>query len=136
MIAGRSCDDCERYMYNDGDESGRMGDRIILLAGGAKWERPKGIPTPCHKCPKVPRDKRTARACRADAIEPTPLSWAILWHYRACKAVNEFPRALDGRIDPLVKRHAGLIAEVVRAVERAKMDSASGLLSLLFSQPR
>ena len=132
MVAGRSCDDCEKFMWNDSEESGRMGDRILTLASGERWERPKGIPTPCHQCPKVPREKRTARACRKDAIEPTERSWAILWHYRACRAVGEF-RGADGQIDPLVRRHAGLIAEVVRAVERAKLDSANGLLGLLFS---
>lgn len=123
-------------MWNDSDETGRMGDRIILLAGGDRWERPKGLATPCHQCPKVPREKRTSKATRADAIEPTARSWATLWHYRACVAVGEFPRGDDGKIDPLVRRNAALISEVVRSCERARLDSAGGLLSLLFSGPK
>lgn len=126
VVAGRSCDNCEKYMWNDSDETGRMGDRILLLAGGDKWERSKGIPTPCHQCPKVPREKRTSKATRKDAIEPTARSWAILWHYRRCRAVNRFP------VDAIVETHAALIDEMERSVDAARNESAASLLNLLF----
>ncbi len=129
MIAGRSCADCEAFMWND--DADRMGDRIILLAGGDRWERPKGVPTPCHLCPKVPRDRRTGRATRADAIDPSPESWSILWHHRECRAVGDF-RDDSGTVDPLVRHHAGLIDGQERQVAAMKMENVGGLLSLLF----
>ena len=124
VVAARSCDDCQKYVWND--EPGKMGDTIIRLAGGQPWERPPQSPTPCQMCPKVPHDRRTATTTRADAIEPTERSWSILWHYRKCKAVGRFPD------DPLVERHAGLIHEVESAVERARLEHTAGMLSLLF----
>jgi hypothetical protein len=119
-------------MYDD--EPGRMGDAIQRLADGDPWPRMKdarGRPmTPCHQCPKVPREKRGKATTRADAIEPTEASWAILWHYRQCKAVGRHPE------DALADRHAGLIAEMEASIVRARAESASNLLGLLFTGNR
>lgn len=103
-----------------------MGDTIIRLAGGQPWERPPQCPTPCHMCPKVPHERRTDKATRADAIEPSQQSWAILSHYRRCKAIGRFPD------DTVVERHAGLIHEIETAIDRARLENTAGLLSLLF----
>jgi len=128
-IAARSCDDCERWTYDD--EPGKMGSDVRKLANGDPWPRMKdrhGLPmTPCHQCPKVPREKRTNRASRADAIEPTEASWAILWHYRQCKAVGRHPE------DDLADRHAGLISGVLESIQRARQEQAGDLLGLLFA---
>lgn len=125
VVAARSCDDCEAFMYDD--EPGKMGATVQRLAGGEPWRRPKGVPTPCHQCPKVPREKRTKQATRADAIEPTEASWAILWHYRQCRAVRRHPE------DELADRHAGLICEVLESVQRVRQDETSGLLGILLA---
>ncbi len=59
--------------------------------------------TPCHQCPKVPRNEP---AVPESAVELDEQGWAIYAHYMECKAVGRFPD------DETVMIHAGVIRSV------------------------
>lgn len=60
MVAARSCEDCKKWWYDDGDKegSGKFTFRNSIVSRGkrtaneTKIERPSHAPTPCHHCPK------------------------------------------------------------------------------------
>lgn len=122
--AGRSCDDCRKYLYED--HPTRMG-LPVLRRDGARVERVAGQPTPCRWCPKVPRG---APAVPASAVELTARNWAAYGHYRRCRAVGRFPA------DALVERNAALCAQVREEAAEARdrqrhEDLAAALISAL-----
>ncbi len=96
-------------MHTDGVPSTHAGLPVL---------RPRGVITPCWKCPKLAHtdDKR-----RANAHDPTPRSRRAIRHFMECRAVGSFPP------DPIVKMCAGVIDDVERSVSQAKAD---GLLEL------
>lgn len=101
-VAGRSCEQCKKWLYNeDGRPTMRgRGEEAVHLP------RLPQDPTPCWKCPKVPQG---ARAVPASAVELTPRLWKAYDHYLCCRAVGSFPD------DHWVRQNASLI----RAVEDA-----------------
>lgn len=116
-FAGRSCADCARWLYKD--------DGAVLTRGRERVPvpRPPGTPTPCHECPKVPADA-PART-REHAVEPSEGSWRVWRHYRECKAVAwQVPEAAD----PIVRRHAGLLAPAEEAYAGAPLRQLVTLL--------
>lgn len=127
-VARRSCDDCEKYQYEDDAES--FAEAPFVLASGLPMARPRGAKTPCCWCLKVPSELRMAGATRVNAIEPSERSWAALWHYRKCRAVFRFPD------DPLVAQNAACIATMELMVENARLESTAGLLGLIGSMVR
>lgn len=115
----RSCAACETYrVREDGTYSPDKRTGLPML-------RPAGVPTPCHKCPKVPAAARDAgldwRELRKLAADMTPANRAALDFYLACRAVGRFPD------DPLVGWYAPLVRDVEdlgRRVEHVALMSA------------
>ncbi len=97
--AGRSCDDCEKYVYDDTPE--KLGRRSLHLS--EPLLRCPGSRTPCHMCPKIPPDRPRRREF---AVELSERSWRVYQHYLEAKAVGftETEKA-----DPIVRLHAGII---------------------------
>lgn len=122
----RTCQKCQDYWYED--TPGHMGP-LLRLDDGSPMRRPTdgGKPggTPCHQCPKVPRD--APERTREHAIEPTEKSMAALRHYERCAAVGRFPD------DEIVERNAGLIAPIYRQAEVANARDAAGIIALLIA---
>lgn len=91
-VASRSCDDCQRHLYNE-QTGRRLEDRT-----GRPLPRPKGTFAPCRAklgaCPKgSPEDPQSL----------SQKNLAAYRHYLECKAVHDFPR------DAVVRRNAGII---------------------------
>lgn len=111
-IAGRSCSDCQKYLYYDrgSDDFGARVER-----GGLPVLRPKGVKTPCAWCPKIlPGDEPIP----ANANEITEKNLAALIHYRESRAVGDFPD------DPIVRRNAALIRGAEDVAERVHQTRA------------
>jgi hypothetical protein len=90
---------------------------------GKRRPRPKGMLTPCWKCPKIPRDAPARE--RRYAEELSLRNQQALRHYRECAAVGSFPD------DPIVRRNAALIREVIEAVALNRMDALITSLAML-----
>lgn len=84
-----------------------------MLKMGEPVPRPRGVPTPCHTCPKIPAG---AAPVRENAREFTPRLAKAYWHYRGCKAIGRFPIHPHGE-DEIVVDNARIIAGVERIVE-------------------
>lgn len=83
-----------------------------LLRGGQKCERIKGQIPPCRWCPKIPKG---AEPIPSNAVELSSRNWTAYQHYLECKAVG----ATDAeRRDPIVRRNAMLIEQIVDANKR------------------
>lgn len=108
-IAGRSCEDCKKWLYED------YGEKLSykkLTRGRDKTPqpRPANAPTPCRLCPKIPAG---ASPIPENAIEVSNKSWRCLaWYYQAraagmTKAEREdlLCRRNMGIIDPIVRQH-------------------------------
>jgi hypothetical protein len=110
------CNVCETYQLTETREFKRD-------AGGELLER-GGLPTPCHKCPKVPTWAREQyqddwKRLRTLADEPTPENARFLDFYNRMKAVNwNHPAASD----PLVLFLAGGIQGVEDQYARDMAD--------------
>lgn len=92
------------YVYREDGE--------IVTRGGVKQKRPPGTPLPCLGCAKIPPG---ADPHPASAVELTPENRKCWQHYQRAKAVNwNVPEAAD----EMVQRHAAMIDEVTRAVEK------------------
>jgi hypothetical protein len=116
------CATCESFLFREDGSVQR---------DAAGDPQPRGtLPTPCHKCPKVPKHARDARPgdwkyLRTLADELTPQhrkAWAF---YRAMRAVNwQHPAALD----PLVLWYAGPIRDIEDERDRLRADRSADLL--------
>jgi hypothetical protein len=121
-FASFSCDDCERWLHTDGvfSERGRYPLRVRV-------ERPKGMLTPCRApCPKIPFD--APEKTRRYAVELSERGWRVWTHYRECAAVGQFPD------DPLVRRHASLLRQVIDSVAEGKVEQRQSLLMSVIVQ--
>ncbi len=116
--ASRSCDDCEKYIY------GENGDRRETKISGVSLPllRPSNAPTPCYKCPKIPKGQPLRRQ---SAIELTDRNYAAWQHYRECRAVGQFPD------DAIVRRNAGELHEVCETFAQSKNDRLMALLEMM-----
>jgi hypothetical protein len=115
LVWGRTCDDCERYVYLEDGQLMRRPART-----GLPVLRPRGQLTPCPSCPKIHRDAPARTRVHAD--EMTPRNRQAFWHYRQCKAVGIFPD------DPVVRRNAAVVAEVIDLVNQKRQDELNVLL--------
>lgn len=116
----RSCDDCERYLYDDSGPG--MGDVVRLHAPGKPPKpRPPGAGTPCDKCPKIPAGDKPERA---SAVEMSEQSERVYRHYLECRAVRSFPD------DDTVRRNARLIRAVHDAWERQPLKDIATILGM------
>ena len=120
-ILGRSCEVCEKTVFDD--QPDRLTARpVIDRATSLPLVRPAGSPLPCRICP------RTAQAedrIRANAISMSEKNWQAWQHYKECKAVGEFPN------DPIVRRNAAIIREVEDHCERRDRSQISEILAAL-----
>lgn len=113
----RTCRACESYQYAPDGTIDRD------PASGDPLERPKGAPTPCLSCPKVPRWAKAAGRdwdeCRLVADELSDANRAALAAYYRRKATGRFPA------DPISDWAAGVIreAEDELVIEQAARQS-------------
>ena len=98
-FAGRTCESCVTWSYDEDGQITRKPSRV-----GLPVRRPKGTPTPCHKCPKIPPN--APEKTREHAIEMSERTMATYRHYLECRAVGRFPR------DRIVERNAAIIRAV------------------------
>lgn len=134
QLAARSCDDCEKFWWDEKTLQVRR-DQVTRKP----IPRPAHMKTPCSTCPKVPQSVRDsihpAGISRADAVELTERNTQVYRHHLECRAVNDWPRREDGRVDPLVKRHAQLIEDLEAGHKQRQLldrvDQALTLVSLL-----
>lgn len=96
--------------------------------------RPAGVPTPCHKCVKVPLEAREAGldtpTLRALAVDPTDQSRDAFEFYQECRAVGHFPN------DPIVRWCARIIREVEDLASRQPFEQLEKTLHLLTTKLR
>jgi hypothetical protein len=111
-VASRPCEDCRRWIYKH--------DGTLMLKAGQPIPRPKGTPTPCQTCPKIPKDAPIKD--RSQAIDLSEKNRSAWWHYQQCKAVGQFPD------DALVRRNAALIARVLKSIDDVRLDRLFYLL--------
>ncbi|QEL18319.1 hypothetical protein PX52LOC_05340 [Limnoglobus roseus] len=110
----RTCADCQRFQFDDEEESPRRG-RVELTRDGDPL--PRATDPPCRRCPKVPasvldvRQRTGGRVTPADAVEPDDRHRRAVEHYLACAAVNQFPD------DDWVRDHARLIRPLARQAD-------------------
>lgn len=105
-VATRSCSDCQKYLYlPDGKRS-----QIQLDVGKFKdHERPKNIPTPCHKCPKISPE----RAPEFELLPKNVAAWNYYWRARA-------PLGHLLLADDVTHRNMEIIDAIVRKAERSR----------------
>jgi hypothetical protein len=119
----RSCAVCETYAVKD--DGAFLRDKRTSLP----MLRPKGVPTPCGSCAKVPEHLRRAgadvRELRKLAVEMTPANRAAWRFSRECRAVGQFPD------DPLVRWAAVIVRDVEEAIERQPLQELSGVIGAL-----
>lgn len=122
----RTCARCEAYFYEDG--LNKMGP-LMLLDDGSPMPRPRDGDrpgeTPCHQCPKVPRDAPSRT--REFAVDPSEKSLAALRHYQRCKTTGVWPA------DEIVFRNAELIGPVEKVGDIASAGDAAGVIALLLA---
>ncbi len=110
----RSCNDCVTWLY---DDDGNVSKRC-----GVPNRRPKGVPTPCFKCPKIPSG--AAPPDRSNAVELTERNFAAYVHYLECRAVGQFPA------DPIVRRNARILRAIQDEAEQKPLHKLIALVSL------
>jgi hypothetical protein len=97
-IAKIDCDDCFLHVYDL--EKGKP-----ELWRGQPAKR-RGVPPPCkQKCPKRGPDEFSTLL---------PINEECVQHYMECTATGSFPD------DPLVKRHAAILRNIEREVEKLR----------------
>ena len=98
QLLQRSCDDCQRWIYDERHQR--------LLRGGRPVPRPAGVPTPCASCPKQdPQRGGYFDRHAADFAWLLRRRWEVAATGGACLTEAE-------RLDPLLHRNLAL-AEVV-----------------------
>lgn len=101
-----SCAHCEKWWKKaDGSYQFRRPLQLQIVA-----ERPKGCPTPCTTCPKVPAGVRMAattwQEARHAAVEVSEQTRQTLEFFKRCRATDRFPD------DPLVDWYSVIIRDV------------------------
>lgn len=103
-----------KYLYPD--VPGKPPADKPFLKAGKPVRRPAGKGPPCRyphtPCPKgTPENPKTLSA----------LNEKVLEHYRQCAATGHFPD------DPIVKKNAGLIRQVLDRVDRERRETLAML---------
>ena len=105
----RDCKHCWLYQYIEKPQEGSKENRgDVRMRAGRPVKRFAAILPPCvrDECPKGTIDNPTT-------LHPKNLK--AYRHYLECKAVGHFPN------DPIVRRNAAIISEVIHQVERREM---------------
>ncbi len=118
-IAGRSCEDCVRFVY---DDTAKVGGKLLRDRRGEPKKRPQGAPTPCLRCPKIPAG---VTPIPSNAAEWSEREWRIWTYHRECRAVGRFPD------DAIVRRHAGIIEGVLEDIRDQRAAAGAELLHQL-----
>ncbi len=84
-------------------------------------KRPRGVPTPCFKCPKIPVGMAPDRQ---NAVELTDRNFAAYVHYLECRAVGQFPA------DPIVRRNARILRAIQDEADQKPLHKLIALVSL------
>jgi hypothetical protein len=80
------------------------------------------VPTPCHKCPKIPAS--APAKSREHAVELSDKNYQAWQHYLECRAVGVFPD------DPIVRRNAKVLREVYDEADKLPLTRLFHLLTL------
>jgi hypothetical protein len=112
-VAGRSCDDCKKHIYNE-----ETGVRQEWPKGSGKpMPRPKGTFPPCGygatKCPKGSPEA---------GKEWTAENRLAYQYHLECKATGQFPD------DAVVRRNAGIIQRIMEQIDRGRFKRMEDLL--------
>jgi hypothetical protein len=83
--------------------------------------RPAGVPTPCHKCARIPAGELPIRD---NAIELSDRNWRAYEHFLECRAVGLWPD------DPIVKRNARILREIHDEAERRPLLHLIAILGM------
>jgi hypothetical protein len=116
-----SCEDCQAYLYSDRWELSRKGGQPVA--------RPKGIQTPCYRCPKIPPGTEPKPA---NAINLSERNYAAYWYAQQCQVDNTgvLPR------DKIVVRNNTLVQMVKEQIARSNEGELPMLMLGLMSQGR
>lgn len=127
----RPCADCQRWIYRD-DEQTPLAERgEVMRFGGKLVPRDlKLVPTPCHRCEKVPLPLREQASepgvlSARDAIEPEDRHRRAVDFHMECRAVLAFPD------DSLVRRSAALIQPIVEQRQRRPLELLISIVAAL-----
>lgn len=72
-----SCEDCQRWLHNAAwERTTRVGEPVV---------RPKGVPTPCGSCPKIPKG---VHPCPENAVVISPKNALAYRYYLQCLIDN------------------------------------------------
>lgn len=108
-VAKRSCEDCQRWVYDD--RPGCFAAEPMTIRGH-KIVRPPIGKLACSYCPKQPESVPVEQRSPQTAVVLSKKNELAYLHYLECKAVGEFPD------DGIVRRNATIIRSVEDAVER------------------
>ncbi len=110
-VAGRSCKDCAKYLYDE-----KTGERVKIEKSTGRsgtefkfMERPPQIPTPCFRCPKISPEK----AHEVELSSKNLKSWDYYWKARA-------PLGHKLPADETTHRNMMIIHELVSQAERKR----------------
>ncbi len=118
----RPCAACEQWWYQDDG-------RVKRDAGGEPVPRPKGAPTPCQSCAKVPKwakeQGKEWDELRKLADEISLENEAAYEAYREFRATNSFPD------DPIVRWYSALIREVEEEAATVPVQNQTAAINAL-----
>jgi hypothetical protein len=110
-IAARSCEDCQKYQYDE-----QTGGLVMWNEQPLLRILPDLVPCRVDGCPKgTPEDSRALD-------ERNMLAW---WHNQECRAVNEFPH------DPIVRRNARIIMLSEKTCQDIRQQEATQYIKTL-----
>lgn len=109
----RTCGDCVQWLYGD--------DGKPVMRCDEPQKRPRGAPTPCHKCPKIPEG---VAKVRENAVELSEKNARAYLHFLECRAVGRFPN------DPIVRRNARILRALMDEAEQKPLHRLLAMLSL------
>lgn len=110
--AALDCEECKRFLYNI--DTGKP-----YLRQNRKQERPKGSPTPCHKCPKKSPE-------RWQKIKPSRRTYATLDLYRKCRSTGGLALTPAELADDLLLSNLATLDEIYRLHELASQQQTIG----------
>jgi hypothetical protein len=112
-----------KYLY---DDNGATFGRVLTdRRTGGPQARPKGAPTPCRLCPKIPPGRPPHPS---SAVEPTEQHRQAYEFYGECQAVGSFPD------DPIVRWCARIFRKAEADAAKADKDRiALEVIGNLFS---
>lgn len=122
-VASRSCEACRKFKFNDEIKEGRW-----VFAKEPTDFRGKPLPRYDGDNPPCEKDRDGCPKGHWSAPVEISLKNQLAWqHYRECKAVCQFPD------DPIVRLHAGIIAEIESQKQRVEEIELASMRSSRFS---